>query len=100
MKHELKTTVEDYTRIENGTKTFEIRGSHDGYQMGDFVVLKEFDTSPIEDGQQRQGIEAMLMGAPAKGFTGREIKFRVGYVIPIGKGRVVFSLIPLPVSLL
>lgn len=45
--HALKTWPEFYQAIDAGKKTFEIRKDDRGYNVGDVLVLREYD--PIKD---------------------------------------------------
>lgn len=80
MHHELKIWPQYYARVAEGSKTFEVRNNDRGYQMGDTVTLKEFD--PNETRKPFQ-------------YTGKELTFRIGYVLPIDGDRVVFGLLSL-----
>lgn len=42
-EHELKLHPRYFSRVANGQKTFEIRKNDRDYQVGDILVLKEFD---------------------------------------------------------
>jgi len=42
-EHELKCRPEYFARIETGQKTFEIRKNDRDFQVGDILILKEFD---------------------------------------------------------
>lgn len=84
MIHELKVNSSEYARIVDGSKTFEIRNNKRHFQMGDTVILKEFDWEPINT-QDR---------AP-KGFTDSEpLDFKVGYIHVLSSSEVIFSLLP------
>jgi len=41
--HRLKTWPEYFNAVVDGTKTFEVRKNDRNYQIGDMLVLKEFD---------------------------------------------------------
>ncbi|WP_144787851.1 DUF3850 domain-containing protein [Lysinibacillus fusiformis] len=41
--HELKTLPEYFGPVADGIKTFEIRKNDRGYQVGDLLLLKEYD---------------------------------------------------------
>lgn len=43
MIHELKTDPEFFDAILDGRKTFEVRLNDRGYQVGDVLILKEYD---------------------------------------------------------
>jgi len=75
MTHELKILPCYYQAVLSGNKTFEVRENADrGFQACDIVLLQEYDDN--------QGV-----------YTGREMGFSIGYVLPIDYNRVVFSLI-------
>jgi len=43
MEHEIKCNPEFFSRISIGQKTFEIRKNDRDYQVGDTLIIKEFD---------------------------------------------------------
>jgi len=84
--HELKIWPQYYSKVVEGTKTFEVRNNDRGFQKGDFVKLREFDPDP-------EGLY------PSKGYTkSPELMFEIGYVLPIDENRVVFSLLKIKES--
>lgn len=88
MKHELKIWPQYYCRVEDGSKTFEVRKNDRNFQMGDSVILKEWDPTPIN----------ATTSAP-KGFTDSPpLEFGVGYVFVLDQQTVVFSLLPIKKS--
>lgn len=42
-EHELKLHPKFFLRVQDGTKTFEIRKNDRDYQVGDRLILREFD---------------------------------------------------------
>jgi hypothetical protein len=92
MKHELKIWPQYYCRIEDGSKTFEVRNNDRGFQPGDEVVLREWspDTETKTDHYPMGDDEYEVV----KGYTGKSLIFKIGYVLPIDAVRVVFSLLP------
>jgi Domain of unknown function (DUF3850) len=91
MTHELKILPQFYERVKDGSKTFEVRKNDRGFQKGDFVILREWDSQ----------LERDASGQPVAGFVDSEaLTFRIGYVLPLnekhGESRVVFSLLPSP----
>ncbi len=86
MKHELKIWPAYYSRIVDGSKTFEVRNNDRAFQMGDIVVLKEWDPQPAN---------ATDSSIP-RGFTSaKPLEFRVGYVHVLSSSEVIFSLLPM-----
>jgi ASC-1-like (ASCH) protein len=59
MIHQLKTLPEYYHAINTGRKTFEVRKNDRDFQIGDILILKEYD----------------------KGYTGNEIKVKLIYIL-------------------
>lgn len=84
MKHELKIWPQYYCRVADGTKTFEVRENDRGFQPGDEVMLREWDPTIREEYE----------GDAPRGYTGNNLWFCIGYVLPIDDKRVVFSLLP------
>lgn len=60
MMHELKLLPKYYGAVLNGTKNFELRKDDRSYQIGDIIILKEW-----EDGA----------------FTGRELALKTKYIL-------------------
>ena len=77
MIHELKILPQYYCRVADGTKTFEVRNNDRGFQPGDTVILKQYSKENYYF------------------LDTKDLKFKVGYVLPIDAERVVFSLLPL-----
>lgn len=76
MTHELKIWPVYYRRVAEGSKTFEVRENDRDFQAGDDVILYEWDP------KEERGV-----GSP-------QLKFKIGYVLPlVGTTKVVFSLI-------
>ena len=78
MIHELKIELKYYQRVADGSKTFEVRNNDRDFQYGDEVFLNAWDK---DKGQ----------------YSGEHINlhFRIGYVLPLENGYVVFSLLPI-----
>lgn len=90
MDHELKIWPQYYARVDDGSKTFEIRENDRNFQFGDTVTLREWDPEPMN---------AVVPGSPPKGYTDRPmLKFKIGYVYVLDSHRVVFSLLPIKKS--
>lgn len=91
MKHELKTWPQYFCRVEDGSKTFEVRKNDRGYQPGDIVVLREWDPTLVKKRDDNpMGYDEWT---EARAYTGNVLTFTVGYVLPIDSERVVFSLL-------
>lgn len=76
MTHELKTYPKYFEETRKGNKLFECRVNDRNFQVGDFVLLKEWDNIK---------------------YSGREIKGQIKYIlddkfIGISEGYVIFSL--------
>lgn len=85
MTHDLKIDPIPYSRVADGSKTFEIRENDRGFQPGDTVILREFDRQPVNP----------TSNSP-RGFTNATpLEFLIGYVHVLDSSRVVFSLLPL-----
>jgi hypothetical protein len=91
MKHELKIHPQYYCRVEDGSKTFEVRENDRGFCPGDQVVLKEWDPEIVTF--NNTGVGHFPDDEGPKGYTGKQLTFKVGYVLPIQDNRVVFSLL-------
>lgn len=92
MTHHLKIWPQYFCRVEDGSKTFEVRKNDRGFQPGDTVVLNEWNPEDITYYDYDPIVGNEEYKAP-QGYTGKSLKFRVGYVLPIDADRVVFSLI-------
>jgi hypothetical protein len=90
MTHEIKCWPQYFCRVLDGSKTFEVRVNDRGYQPGDEVVMKEWnpEAHTVDDGITGCFKEPI-------GYTGRKVKFKVGYVYPMKSGNVVFSILDL-----
>lgn len=91
MKHELKIWPQYYCRVADRSKTFEVRKNDRGFQLGDEVVLREWDPE----------LEQLYYDPPGPSYTtkgnytgSKALEFIIGYVLPIDAERVVFSLLP------
>lgn len=86
MTHHLKIWPQYYEAVRDGRKTFEIRKNDRGFQAGDMVELKWFD--PLYYPPASGGRDPLFDEFP-------NLRFRIGYVLPIDAERVVFSLLPI-----
>lgn len=87
IEHDLKVWPEFYERLDDGSKTFEVRKDDRGYQAGDVLVLREW---------RSQGFKHF----PEIGsYTGRSMRRTVGFIFRRGFGCdlgqfIVMSLLP------
>lgn len=70
--HELKVWPEYFNAARKGEKPFEVRLNDRDYAVGDVLVLKEWNPW-------------IGIGGEPFGYTGREIRRRVTYVLPGGQ---------------
>ncbi len=70
--HVLKTWPEPFAALLDGTKTAEFRRDDRGFQVGDELLLREFDPGAIT--------AAQIYDLSA-GYSGREIKRLVSHVV-------------------
>lgn len=82
MTHALKTWPEYYREVVNGNKTFELRKDDREFNVGDTVILQEYNPKAL-----------------AKKYTGEEMKFKIGFVYKgtefgLKKGYCIFALLP------
>lgn len=90
MDHELKIWPQFYSRVNDGSKTFEVRHNDRNFQFGDTVTLREFDPTPMNE---------VVPGSPPKGYTDSPLlRFTIGYVFVLDQKTVVFSLLPIKKS--
>lgn len=59
--HEVKILTEFYNRVITEQKTFEIRKNDRDYQVGDFLLLKEYDPVEREYIEHSQPITAEII---------------------------------------
>lgn len=45
VEHELKCDTKYFVRVQTGQKTFEIRKNDRNFQVGDYLILREYDRS-------------------------------------------------------
>lgn len=94
MRHDLKIWPQYFCRVQDGSKTFEVRKNDRGFQPGDTVVLREWDPKIIEHRDEwGPSGQCDYYDAP-RGYSGRVLVFSIGYVLPIDSERVAFSLLP------
>jgi len=60
MTHELKTLTQYFNEVRNGNKTFEVRFNDRNFQVGDILILKNYD---------------------GEKYLGDEIKVKVSYIL-------------------
>lgn len=84
MIHELKIWPQYYARVADGSKTFEVRDNDRDFQLGDTVILHEYDPERLNP-----------TDPTPRGYTDSPpLEFIVGYVYPLDSRRVIFSLLP------
>ena len=69
--HELKILPKYFNAVVDGTKTFELRKDDRGFQVGDFLMLKEFNLQ--EKYETIEGDESY--------FSGRKILKQINYIL-------------------
>jgi hypothetical protein len=72
--HDLKTWPEPFQAVREGRKRYEIRHDDRGFAVGDTLVLREWNPSPISNGVFSQ----------PWGFTNLSLTVRVTYITPGG----------------
>lgn len=85
VRHQLKCWPEFFQATLNGLKKFELRRDDrpEGYQVGDELLLKEWD--PTIYAELMQGVDPESEEAEVameKAYTGREVLVRVDYLMP------------------
>lgn len=80
-EHNLKTHPEYFRDVIRGFKSFEVRKNDRDFQLGDRLLLKEFEPK-------------------SKSYTGKEFLFKITYILDGGgfgikKGFCVMSIIPI-----
>lgn len=76
--HELKILPEYFEAVFKGDKTFEIRKDDRGFEVGDILILKEFQEGFL-DHTKGEPIEI-----EKRGYTGRTIEKEVCYIFKGG----------------
>jgi hypothetical protein len=86
MRHTTRVRPALFCRITDGSKNFLVVENDTGFQMGDTVLIQEFDWNPVN----------ATSNSPL-GLTGNELEFSVGFVLPLEdvSHRVVLSLLPI-----
>lgn len=74
-EHRLKIWPEYFDRVLDGSKTFEVRENDRGFLENDIVILREWSS--------------------ISKYSGRELSFKIGYILPLENRQVVFSLLPI-----
>lgn len=99
MTHDIKIHPQFFCRVKDGTKTFEVRENSRAYQPGDFVLLREWNPEIVEKSEEWGPSGETDYWQGPKGYTGQSITAKVGFVLPIDGGNVVFSLLDVKVEL-
>lgn len=77
-EHHLKTHPEVFRAVVSGLKTFELRRNDRGFEIGDLLILDEWDPTieePYGPGE----------GGAYKGYTGAHFAVYVRYILPGGQ---------------
>jgi hypothetical protein len=69
MTHPIKILPEYFTEVLNGNKTFELRKDDRGYNVGDILLLIEFDCGTYTGKQCRRTITYILRDAQQYGLN-------------------------------
>lgn len=72
MKHALKTLPQFYERVDAHEKNFEVRKHDRPFEVGDYLLLQEFQPENVEDGE-------------TFGYTGRELTRKIIYILVYGE---------------
>jgi len=70
--HYLKTLPEFFRDVQDGRKTFEIRKDDRDYNVGDYLLLREWDPTI------QKGCHPYL---PERNFTGKEVQVKIKYIL-------------------
>jgi len=90
MTHELKTWPEYFEAVSKGIKTFELRKHDRNFQVGDFLLLKEWQPTGFSDVSPNEKTDY---------YTGADISVQVTYIltgelVPAGYCVMSIKLIP------
>ena len=78
--HELKILPHYFDAVEKGIKTFEIRKNDRDFQVGDYLMLNEWE----EGLSDSTGPEKVIV--KERGYTGRKLTRKITYIL-YGNGR-------------
>ena len=97
--HNLKLVQPYFDAVADGTKTFEVREDDRGYEVGDTLRLREWETTT----RVVEGHDGYLIRVASDEYTGRELKREVTYILRgpafgIEDGYVVMGIKPIPVA--
>lgn len=68
MIHRIKILPEYYTAVQVGKKNFEVRYNDRNYQIGDTVILQEWEAGRLTGNQLKRKIEYMYLGEDMYGL--------------------------------
>jgi hypothetical protein len=79
-----------YRRVEDGSKTFEIRNNDRDYQAGDTITLREFDPSLEVSTSKILNYKGMTSKQQKEAedkerYTEKQMTFLIGYVMPLAQ---------------
>ena len=94
--HDLKTWPKPFSALLTGKKTFEYRKSDRNFEVGDILLLREWDPDVVIDPSVATFVDNVEVD---KHYTGRQARFRVTYVarggnFGIPEDHVVMSITP------
>jgi hypothetical protein len=99
-EHELKAWPEFFNAVMDGSKTFEIRNNDRGFQVGDRLLLREFEPCQRCMGTGRERVDSWdsdrcVCSKPHGTLTGRYVLVQVRYITDYGqpKDQVVMSIV-------
>ena len=95
-EHELKTWPDQFQASKTGDKTFEARRDDRDFEVGDVLLLREWDPGKIGAGVEA---DEGYMGPPGQGYTGDVLRMKIKYILrgPIfclPKGLAIMSVVP------
>jgi ASC-1-like (ASCH) protein len=88
--HNVKCWPHFYERVKDGSKTFDVRVNDRDYQAGDHINLQEFDPKKEVKPHTILNYKGMDIAHQKEAedkerYTGQEMKFRIGYVMPLNQ---------------
>ena len=86
--HEVKCWPKMFSRVEDGSKNFDVRNNDRDYQAGDTITLLEFDPSMDISLKNILNYTSMTVKQQREAedkerYTGKKRTFKIGYVMPL-----------------